>query len=102
MWFKVLEKPPEPNAMAEISVGDNQLVLTNYNGKLYCFNNRCPHEDFQLSFGCVQKGKVKCSLHGFSFDLVSGESSEEGVESLNLFRVKIEKDVIYVEINPDQ
>jgi len=88
--------------MTEISVCDNQLVLTNYDGKLYCFSNRCPHEDFQLSLGCIQKGKVKCSLHGFSFDLENGESSEEGVESLNLFRVKIEEEVIYVEVTPDQ
>ena len=102
MWFRVLEKSPEPNAMTEISVCDNQLVLTNYDGKLYCFSNRCPHEDFQLSLGCIQKGKVKCSLHGFSFDLENGESSEEGVESLNLFRVKIEEEVIYVEVTPDQ
>ena len=102
MWFKVLEKSPEPNAMTEISVCDNQLVLTNYDGKLYCFSNRCPNEDFQLSLGCIQKGKVKCSLHGFSFDLENGESSEEGVESLNLFRVKIEEEVIYVEVTPDQ
>jgi len=88
--------------MTEISVCDNQLVLTNYDGKLYCFSNRCPHEDFQLSLGCIQKGKVKCSLHGFSFDLENGESLEEGVESLNLFRVKIEEEVIYVEVTPDQ
>jgi nitrite reductase/ring-hydroxylating ferredoxin subunit len=102
MWFKVFEKPPKPSAMTEISVGDNRLVLTNYNDRLYCFENRCPHEDFQLSLGCIQNRRVKCSLHGFSFDLASGKSSEEGVESLNLFRVKIEKEVIYVEINPDQ
>jgi len=88
--------------MTVISVGDKQLVLTNSNGKLYCFEDRCPHEDFKLSLGCIQKGQVKCSLHGFSFDLINGKTSEEGVESLNLFRVKIEKDVICVEINPDQ
>jgi 3-phenylpropionate/trans-cinnamate dioxygenase ferredoxin subunit len=102
MWFKVSKKPSESNVMTEVSVGHNQLVLTNYNGTLYCFENRCPHEDFQLSLGCVQEGKVKCSLHGFSFDLSTGKSSEQGVESLRLFRVKIEKDVVYVEINPDQ
>jgi nitrite reductase/ring-hydroxylating ferredoxin subunit len=41
-------------------------------------------------------------LHGFSFDLETGESSEEGVDPLRLFRIKIEEQVIYVEINPDQ
>tara|TARA_B110000914_G_C15468016_1_gene449245 strand:+ start:226 stop:534 length:309 start_codon:yes stop_codon:yes gene_type:complete len=102
MWFKVSEKPPEPNTMTEISVDDNQLVLTKYNGRFYCFKNQCPHEDFQLSLGCIQDGQVKCSLHGFYFDLINGESSEEGVEPLNLFRVKIENEVIYVEVNSDQ
>ncbi|MGE4594769.1 MAG: Rieske 2Fe-2S domain-containing protein [Gammaproteobacteria bacterium] len=102
MWFKVLEKPPELNTMVEISVGDNQLVLANNEGTLRCFENRCPHEDFHLSLGCIQQGKVKCSLHGFSFDLATGESSEKGVESLNLFSVKIEEAIIYIEISPNQ
>jgi len=59
MWFKVLEKPPELNTMTVISVGDKQLVLTNSNGKLYCFEDRCPHEDFKLSLGYSKRpGKV--------------------------------------------
>jgi len=101
MWFEALAKPPKPNTMTEISVAGNQLVLANYENTIRCFENRCPHEDFQLSLGCIQQDKVKCSLHGFSFDLSTGLCSEAGVESLNLFQVKIENDIVYVEINSD-
>jgi 3-phenylpropionate/trans-cinnamate dioxygenase ferredoxin subunit len=102
MWFKAIEKLSELSEMTEISVGDNHLVFSNHDGEIRCFENRCPHEDFKLSLGCIQDGSIKCALHGFSFDLETGESSELGVEPLRLFRVKIEEQLIYVEINPDQ
>lgn len=102
MWFKVLQGSLKLNVMREVSVEGKSLVLTNCNGAIHCFDNRCPHEDFQLSLGCIQEGRVKCSLHGFSFDLLTGKSSEQDINSLRLYPVKIENNTIFVEINPDQ
>ena len=78
MWFKAIENLSELSKITEISIGENNLVLTNYEGEIRCFENRCPHEDFRLSLGCIQNAKIKCSLHGFFFDLKTGESSEKG------------------------
>jgi 3-phenylpropionate/trans-cinnamate dioxygenase ferredoxin subunit len=102
MWFKVLEGSLELDTMTKVSVEGKSLVISNFNGVIRCFDDRCPHEDFQLSLGCVQEGRVKCSLHGFSFDLSTGESSEDGIGSLRLYPIKIKQNTIFVEINPDQ
>ena len=102
MWFKALKGPLKLNAMTEVSIEGKSLVLTSCGGVVRCFDNRCPHEDFQLSLGCIQQGRVKCSLHGFSFDLSTGESSEKDIDSLRLYPVKIENNTIFVEINLDQ
>ena len=98
MWFKVLEHPPKPNVLKEVSVSCVKLVLTNAKGKLYCFENRCPHEEVRLSLDCIKNKKIKCALHGYSFNLETGWSSEEDLERLKIYQVKQEKAGIFIEI----
>ena len=98
MWFKVLEHSPKPNVLKEVSVNGVELVLTNFNGRLYCFENRCPHEEVRLSLGCITNEKIKCALHGYSFNLETGLSSEEDLERLKVYQVKREQTGIFVEI----
>ena len=98
MWFKVLELSPKPNALNEISVNGVELVLTNVKGRLYCFENRCPHEEVKLSLGCIKNEKIKCALHGYSFNLETGCSSEVDLERLLTYQVKREKAGVYIKI----
>ena len=98
MWFKVSELSPKPNVLQEISANGVELVLTNVQGKLYCFENRCPHEEVRLSLGCIKNKKIQCALHGYSFNLETGWSSDENLERLIIYQVKREKPGIFVEI----
>ena len=98
MWFKVLELSPKPNVLQAVSVNGVEVVLTNVKGKLYCFENRCPHEEVRLSLGCIKNNKIKCALHGYCFNLETGWSSEEYLERLKTYKVKREKVGIYIEI----
>ena len=98
MWFKVLERSPKPNALKEISVNGVEFVVTNVKGRIYCFENRCPHEEVRLSLGCITNEKIKCALHGYSFNLETGLSSEEDLERLKVYQVKREQTGIFVEI----
>ena len=98
MWFKVLEHPPKLDILKEISVNGIELVLTNVRGGLYCFENRCPHEEVKLSLGCIINKKIKCALHGYSFNLETGRSSEKDLNCLKTYRVKQEKGGVYIEI----
>ena len=98
MWFKVLELSPKPNALKEVSVNGVELVLTNVEGRLYCFENRCPHEEVRLNLGYIKNNKIKCALHGYSFNLETGWSSEEDLERLKIYQVKREKAGIFIEI----
>ena len=98
MWFKVLEFPPKPNTLKEVSANGVEVVLTSVKGKLYCFENRCPHEEVRLSLGCIKNEKIKCALHGYSFNLETGWSSEEDLDRLKIYQVKREKTGIYIEM----
>ena len=98
MWFKVLELSPKPNTLKEISANGVELVLTNVKDRLYCFENRCPHEEVKLSLGCIKNEKIKCALHGYSFNLETGCSSEVDLERLLTYQVKQEKAGVYIKI----
>jgi 3-phenylpropionate/trans-cinnamate dioxygenase ferredoxin subunit len=56
--------------------GDTPIVVFNYDGDFYALEDRCSHEDFELSAGPVDAadGSVECTLHGARFDLRSGRA----------------------------
>lgn len=74
MWVKVLDSAPKEGTMVKVTADDKNLFVTMNNGTLYAAENRCPHEDIELTLGCLKGNRVKCSLHGYSFDLVTGDS----------------------------
>lgn len=97
-WIKILEQAPKEGTMVEISAKDRDLFVTMNNGILYCAENRCPHEDIKLTLGCLKGNRVKCSLHGYSFDLETGDSSEDDVDDMQIYAIKQENNKIYIEV----
>lgn len=98
MWVKALDQVPKEGTMVEINVKGKDLFITLNNDALYCAENRCPHEDIKLTLGCLKDNRVKCSLHGYSFDLETGDSSEKDVDNMITYPVKEENNEIYIEI----
>ena len=98
MWVKVLDVMPKEGTMAAVMVEDKKVFVTMNNGVLYAAENRCPHEDIELTLGCLKGNRVKCSLHGYSFDLETGNSSEEDVEDMLVYPVKQENNKIYIKL----
>lgn len=98
MWIQVLDTPPRPNTMVEIQVGDKALFVADFDGQLYCAENRCPHEDIKLTLGCLKAGRVQCSLHGYSFDLQTGQSNDVDIEPMQTYPIKIEDNCIFIEV----
>ncbi len=98
MWIKVLDKAPKEGTMLAVTAAGKALFVTLNNGQLYCAENRCPHEDIALTLGCLKGNRVKCSLHGYSFDLATGESSEVDVGAMQTYPVKQDNNEIYIEV----
>ncbi len=87
-----------PGQMKKISVGTKQLLLANADGKLHIVDEMCSHEDFSLYLGCIQDGKIKCSLHGSYFDLESGEPCEEpACEAIGTYPVVIREGKVWTQ-----
>ncbi len=82
--------------MIALNLHQRDLFVAQVNGQLYCGDNRCPHEDIALTLGCLKQNRVHCSLHGFSFDLDTGKSSEACVDSLRTYPIKLENNIVYI------
>jgi len=69
------------------------IVVVNLDGELYALEDRCSHEDFELSAGRVDpvEGSVECVLHGARFDLRDGRAlCAPAYEPVAKFPVKTE------------
>ncbi len=69
------------------------IVVVNLDGELYALEDRCSHEDFELSSGRVDpvEGSVECVLHGARFDLRDGRAlCAPAYEPVARFPVRVE------------
>lgn len=63
------------------------------------FTQLCPHAMGDLSYGMVYGGEVECPVHGYRFDVRSGECTNPGDESpLKIYPLEVVDGVIYVKI----
>lgn len=56
--------------------GDTPILVVNLDGAFFALEDRCSHEDFELSSGPVDAaaGSIECVLHGARFDLRDGRA----------------------------
>ena len=87
--------------MKRVEAGGKKLILANADGAYYAVDEMCSHEDYSLYLGCIQDGKIKCSLHGSYFDLKTGAPTvEPACDPIGVYPVKIENGQIWINPNP--
>lgn len=54
--------------------GETPILVCNYDGEFYALEDRCSHEDFELSAGAFDgtEATIECVLHGAKFDVRDG------------------------------
>jgi 3-phenylpropionate/trans-cinnamate dioxygenase ferredoxin subunit len=85
-------------------LGDDEIALVKLNGRIFAFLNVCPHQHTKLvdSYGGQIDGyNLTCPMHGWTYDLRSGECLNESGR-LKMLEVKIEGNVIFVENTPKE
>ena len=84
--------------------GDTPILVCNYDGAFYALEDRCSHEDFELSAGAFDPatGTIECVLHGARFDVCDGRAlSAPAYTPVVKFPVKVEDGGIWTRDDRD-
>lgn len=76
--------------------GDTAILVCNIDGEIYALEDKCTHQDFELSPGKLDGAEIECVLHGAKFDVRTGEAlCAPAYTPVPKFPVRIDKGVIY-------
>ena len=78
----------------------NELAVYNVDGEYYATDNSCPHRGAPLSQGALCGHVIECWLHGWQFDVRSGECLTVP-DRIRTYRVTIEDQVVKVHLTTD-
>lgn len=79
-------------------VDDIEVAVFKVNGEIYALSNICPHQKTHLIYdGFIENEKVVCPLHGWMFDLKTGNMAE-GRKGLDCYPVKIIDSEVFVKV----
>jgi nitrite reductase/ring-hydroxylating ferredoxin subunit len=87
-----------PGQCARFQLPDgDELAVYNVDGEFYATENSCPHRGAPLSEGMLCGHVIECGLHGWQFDVRTGECLTVS-ERIKTYEVKVEQEVLVVEI----
>lgn len=87
-----------PGETASAWDGDTPILVFNLDGEHYALEDRCTHEDFELSAGAfdAQDGTIECVLHGARFDVRDGRAlCAPAYSPVTRFPVKVENGSVW-------
>jgi len=93
-----------PGEMHTVFAGDTPILVVNYDGDYYALEDRCSHEDFELSAGAFDphEATIECTLHGAKFDVRDGRAlCAPAYMPVRKFPVKVEDGIVYTRDDRD-
>lgn len=82
----------------EVEVDGKRICLFKHNGEVFATAALCPHKGVPLAVGCVENGAVICAMHGWEFDLKTGNCRNVAGAEVKTFPVQVESGMIRVRV----
>lgn len=99
-WLDVASIDDFPDGTVRVVGLDDgrQVAVFNVGGQFRAIEDRCSHEDENLSWGVVEGDEIVCPRHGAHFSLVTGEAlSPPAYEPVATFPVRVEGGSVQVD-----
>jgi nitrite reductase/ring-hydroxylating ferredoxin subunit len=91
---KLHEVPPGGSKV--VVVAGFPVALFNVEGRIYATSNVCLHRGGPVGEGFLDGSVVTCPLHGWEYDVRTGQNVANPVAKLRTFDVRIEGDDVLV------
>lgn len=101
-WKQVveLENIPVLGARVVKAPGMNIAVFRSSDNQVFAVRDACPHKQGPLSQGIMHGTSVTCPLHNWKINLTSGEALAPDEGCVNVFPVKVEDGMVYLQLTP--
>jgi nitrite reductase/ring-hydroxylating ferredoxin subunit len=80
-----------------VTTAGREIALFNVDGVIYAINNRCPHKSGPLIRGYIDGRGIKCPMHGWRYDLATGQS--ERPAAATVYAVTVEDGGVFIDID---
>ena len=98
MWVIVARISDIDEGKSQLAnVNNKEIALFKIEGKIYAMENSCCHRGGPLVDGYIEGTEVTCPWHAWTFDVRTGACSTVPDTKHPIFKVKIEKDEVFVE-----
>jgi nitrite reductase (NADH) small subunit/3-phenylpropionate/trans-cinnamate dioxygenase ferredoxin subunit len=81
-----------------VKARDQELALCHVEGGFWAIDNNCPHQGGPLGLGFLDGTELACPLHGWCFDVKTGEMPGNPVMKVKAFPVLQDGDELFVEL----
>ncbi len=99
-WFKVCpESELKPGQARSISLLAKPYAVFNVNGNLYGMDGGCGHMKANLAAGRLTGEIVSCLMHGWEYNVRTGDCLTTATEPLKTYPVKIEDELIWIGVD---
>ena len=97
-YIKALETPAlSPGCGRTVNLNNKDIALFNIDGTFYAIDNTCAHRGGPLGEGDCKGKIVTCPLHGWQFDVTTGDCVVNP-SKVTKYDVKIEGTDVYVNV----
>mgnify|MGYP001026423561 FL=1 len=94
------ESELENNTSRAIELGGKKVLVCRAGGELYAVENRCSHQEAELTGGRIRGCFISCPLHGVRFNLKDGEPAGQLTRvAITTYPVQITNGVIEISID---
>ena len=83
-----------------VMVGDENIAIFKYDGKISAVSNICRHQHGPLGEGKIVDGCITCPWHGYQYLPENGQSPPPFTERLETYDVKLEGNTVLVNPKP--
>ncbi len=82
----------------KVQADGRAFIIARVEDRYYAVEDNCSHEDYPLSYGCLDGERIKCSLHGSRFSLATGEPQDDPAdEPIATYRVTADADGVWLD-----
>ncbi|MBN2887045.1 MAG: non-heme iron oxygenase ferredoxin subunit [Chromatiaceae bacterium] len=87
-----------PGRFIKVEAGGVRCLIAQVEGRFYAVEDNCSHEDYPLSYGCLDGDRIKCSLHGSRFRLSDGAPLDAPADTpIRTFRVRVAEGQVWID-----